>query len=245
MFSHLLLCVLALVALASAFSASGGEGAEVISSTTVGVEHNVGDGFAARGTFVMNLGADGKSHASDVSKVVLEGKVAAGFKKLLGSDGLYQVRFRKEGEEAYTHISIPACALQSSGFKEDMMLYLDEDSAIVGANYQSPVIGLPRPCDASLLGESTHFLTRVKVGEPQESMVIPVQATGPKPQGLAHLAHVNVAVKDEKGREVPDLDAAEPQQGFLRRYWWMILAALVYTLLSPAPADAPAKKKKA
>lgn len=240
--SLFLICVLLILATNGAFCASsdGGEGAVIVSSNKVTVEHSVGGGYVPRGSFVMNLGADGKNYISDVDKVVLDSKLTPGFKKLLSSsDGLYQVRFRKEGQESFTHISIPACALQSSGFKEDILLYLSEDGSIVGANYQSPVIGLPRACDASLLHANTNFLTRIKIGEAQESMVIPVQATGPKPQGLAH---VNVAIKDDKGRDVPDA-AVAPQQSFLRKYWWMILAALVYTLLSPA--EAPSKGKPA
>jgi hypothetical protein len=214
----------------------------IVSSEVVEMEHAFGDAvFTKRGEFTLNLGTDGKRTISDVEKVSIKGNAAKGFKNLLNDNSLYSLRFHKVGASAdeYTYISIPACALQTSGLKEDILLFLGNDGNIVGANYQSPVIGLPRPCDSSLLSDTIVFLTRIKIGDAQESMVIPVQATGPKP---ASLQHVNIAVKDESGKVVSE-QSQQPQQSFMRRYWYLFVGGALYVMLSPS--EAPAKGTKA
>ena len=214
----------------------------VSSVESIIVEHNLGaNGFIARGKFSLNLLTDGKYSISDVDKVLIKNESTSQFKKLLSSDSLYQIRFKKAKDKEYIYISIPACALQISGFKEDIVLFVGEYGNLVAANYQSPVIGLPRTCDAKALSDSTNFLTRIKIGDFAETQIIPIQATGPKP---GNLAHVNVAVTDAEGRTISDPTAKPEQQSFLRRYWYIILAALAWTMLSPAD-DRGAKKPAA
>lgn len=214
----------------------------IVKSDVVELDHLINGKYTARSTFKLNLQSDNKYSVSEVSKVVLQDDIVGAFKNLLSGEDLYNVRFRKqESKQAdYIYMSIPACALQRSGFKEDILLYVGDDGNIMGGNYQSPVIGLPRACDAAKLVEPTTFLTRIKVGDAQESMIIPVQATGPKP---ASLQHVKVSVVDAKTGKVVEEDAQQPQQSFLRRYWYLVLAMIFYVMLSPAEAPQKAKSK--
>jgi len=220
-------------------AATAGEAPVIISSETIHLEHSFGDGkFYSRGKFLINVAADGKRTVTDVDKAgIYEGEVES-FKKLITNKGLYQVRMKdSEKESEYLYISMPVCALQASGFKEDILLHLTEKGQVVGAAYQSPVIGLPRACDASLVKVPTMFLTRIKIGEPQESMMIPLQVTAPKPPTLGN---VNIASTDPvSGKPIPGSGEPAPQQqSFIRKYWYIALAIMLYTMLG---SEAPTK----
>lgn len=236
------------------------------SSTTVFIEHDMGDGsFTSRGSFQLSTEPDGTHKVTDVDKLVITDEPGdnegAELRSLLAKKGLYQLRmYIKRNADStapnneYLYISIPACALQASGFKEDILLHLSEGGSggrglhLLGGNYQSPVVGLPRACDASAVTLPLTFRTRIKVAAPQESLVIPLQVTSPKPAVLGNI-NVGVAV-DEKGVPLPggvgstdglDGGTAAPQQSFFRRYWYIIVAVLAFNFLS---APEPEKKKK-
>ena len=228
--------------LTNTLAAPAGEAPAFVSSETIQLEHSFGDGkFYSRGKFHINVAPDGKRSVTDVDKAGIYEGEAAGFKKLITSKGLYQVRMKAaRSNSEYLYISMPVCALQASGFKEDILLHLTEQGQLVGAAYQSPVIGLPRACDAALVKVPTMFLTRIKIGEPQESMMIPLQVTAPKPPTLGN---VNIVAADPAtGKPLPGSDEPAPvQQSFLRKYWYVALAMLIYTMLGPA--EAPPKTK--
>jgi hypothetical protein len=241
--SVIYLCTL--VVLVSQFSIVRGQGQTgeapvIVSSETVMLEHNVGDGkFQPRGKFLINTTADGKRLIAEVDKAIIQEADGQDFRQLIKRQGHYQVRMKSSGDQ-FIYISIPVCALQASGFKEDILLYLSDKGHLLGATYQSPVIGLPRPCDASLIKIPTAFLTRIKIGDAQESMIVPLQATAPKP---AVLGSVNLAPVDPaSGKPVPGSDQPKAQEpSFFRKYWYIVLAMAVYSFLSPTPAP-PAKK---
>jgi len=236
LFAILCLCSV----LTSIQAAAAGEAPIIMSSETINLEHSFGDNkFYSRGKFLINVAADGKRTVTDVDKAGINEGEATAFKNLVTQKGLYQVRMRAAGSQSeYVYISMPVCALQASGFKEDILLHLTEKGQVIGAAYQSPVIGLPRACDASLIKVPTMFLTRIKIGEPQESMVIPLQVTAPKPPTLGN---INIATSDPAtGKPIAGSDEAAPQQqSFLRKYWYVAAAMMIYTMLGPSE---PAKK---
>jgi hypothetical protein len=43
------------------------------------------------------------------------------------------------------------CKLQSSGFKEEISVHLDDNNNVLGVSYSSPIVALPRPCDPNLV----------------------------------------------------------------------------------------------
>jgi hypothetical protein len=231
--------------LTNTLAVPAGEAPVVVSSETIQMEHSFGDGeFNSRGKFLINVAPDGKRSVTDVDKAGIYEGEAQGFKKLITSKGLYQVRMKgsRSGSE-YLYISMPVCALQASGFKEDILLHLTAQGQLVGAAYQSPIIGLPRACDAALVKVPTMFLTRIKIGEPQESMMIPLQVTAPRPPTLGN---VNIVAADPvTGKAIPGSDEPAPApQSFLRKYWYVALAMLIYTMLGPAEAPAASAGKK-
>ena len=63
---------------------------------------------------------------------------------------MYRIRIKSSiHNDANTYISttIPICALQKSGFREEIILHRDLHGNFIGMSYSSPVIALPRPCD--------------------------------------------------------------------------------------------------
>jgi hypothetical protein len=77
------------------------------------------------------------------------------------------------------------CALQKSGFKEDISIYQDEAQNVFAAIYHTPApISKFRKCDPNLIKNSTVLQTRIKFGEDFKAMQIPIQATGERPRYL-------------------------------------------------------------
>ena len=71
-------------------------------------------------------------------------------KDLLAKKGMYRIRLKSSiHNDVNTYIStaIPICALQKSGFREEIILHRDLHGNFIGMSYSSPVIALPRPCD--------------------------------------------------------------------------------------------------
>ena len=227
--------------LATCFCASASSFSDVYE-----IEHRVGDDkFVGRGAFTVTTDSEGVQVVTDADKAVIgdAGSIDA-FKKALQTDDLYQLRIYRKGHknsgEEFVYSSIPACALQKSGFKEDISLFFGDGGELIGTSYQSPTIGMPRPCDPSKLRTPINFLTRIKIGGIQESMTISVQATGPKPPMLAH---VNLgSFVDESGNVKQEAPRAETQS-FLRKYWYIALALVIYMMLGQE-AEKPSDKKK-
>ena len=113
--------------------------------------------FYRRSVFSLQLSKiDGKHSILDQENNGITGESIDKFKALLGDkNGLYRIRMRSElgnNTSPFVMVSIPACDLQKSGFKEEIALNLDiTNSFIVGISYSSPVTAMPRSCDAKMV----------------------------------------------------------------------------------------------
>lgn len=214
------------------------------------IEHSLDGGatFRKRSSFQHN------SATGEVSLVTSEGAEMAGmsiiqeevdaFKGLLSKNAMYTIRIHAQANNcssAPVYAAIPACELQKSNFKEDLALHLDRDGSLVGLHLTSPVVALNRPCDPRKISadKGFSFQTKLRVVEPTTAGVIPVQATGPRPPALAN---VKIDVED-----VSEGAKAEANQSFLRKYWYIVLPMVLFTLFGGGVEEgtAPAGDGKA
>lgn len=131
------------------------------------IEHSFGSSFSPRGKLTVQQTPDGRLVA-ETGKNVIENEEIDDFKTLLAVNGFYRVRIRQTDSNRSVSAAIPSvdiffrpahkylylffafkCELQKSGFKEDIIVHLNNNNDLVGLSYSSPVIALSRPCDPS------------------------------------------------------------------------------------------------
>ncbi len=239
--------VLFLLYFVAVFASESGEdgSSTIVASRVVELEHSIKNGvFKPRGKFTIQMNADGQQAVVNMDKFSLTEDMADDFKELLRTGGYYKLRMRSSGDKnaPFVQTSMPACGLQKSGFKEDLSLFVsaDESLTIRGTSYNSPVIGLARTCDASTLKTPAMFLSRIKMGENQKTLEVPLQATGNKPY---YLGHVNIETTFVDSDGTTKVKASEqPPLPWYRKYWYILVAG--YMLLRMTSSDAPDDKKK-
>mmetsp|Transcript_18219 Transcript_18219/g.30395 ORF Transcript_18219/g.30395 Transcript_18219/m.30395 type:complete len:249 (-) Transcript_18219:178-924(-) len=202
-------------------------GHALTAATTFDIEHSLDGGvtYSKRSSFHHN--GKGDVTVSSPSGDVISQEEAEGFKALLASNSMYAIRILAQGNNCLSepvYASIPACELQRSNFKEDLALHVDRTGGLVGMHLTSPVIALPRTCDPRKIDtqKGITLQTKVRIVEPTTAGVIPVQATGPRPPALANL---KIDVEDVGEAEKP-----EASQSFLRKYWYIVLPMVLFTL---------------
>jgi hypothetical protein len=243
LFFLLLTCHLALPAQSNtAAAAAVEEAAPKVSQAPVNelvfsIEHSFGGVYTHRTTVKVVTKADGKQSLVYPERNGIVGGDIDGFKKLLAENGLYRIKIRSSAaNESDSSIvtSIPACELQKSAFKEDLTMYIDTSKNVMGVSYSSPVIALSRPCDPSKIKEPISFQTRIKFGEHMVAQVIPMQAFGQRPVNIPQNIKLNAEAEDT-GHNAP------PTKSFLQKYWYIVLALMLYLFLG---GEDPKSKKE-
>ena len=206
----------------------------------VEIHHFMSDQFSFRSSYRIS---ESTITAINIDQNAIEDKDS--FKRMLGENSLYRIRVSTRTEDGAlktASASIPACELQKSGFKDDLMLHLDNNDQVIGLSYSTPDIILSQSCDPNLIVGPVPLQTRVKLAEPDVAQTIPIQVFGPKPQTMA-------SVFFDAGTD-PTVQTKEQQQAnqpFLSRYWYIIVPTGVYLLLTSLNGggdggDSPQKK---
>lgn len=208
------------------------------------LEHSVDDGetFTSRGKFTVTLNSDGKYTVSDMERNGIFAESIESFKTLLRQNDLYRIRTRSlpgSSTAPYVMAALPACELQKSGFKEDLTIFVGPNRNVVGFSYSSPVIALSRSCDADKVSVPTMLLSRIKVTEGETSMVVPIQAQGPKPMTLHAVDTGPFLDENMKMHGSTQGQGGAANQSFLRRYWYIVVFLIIYMIMrddGPEPA---------
>lgn len=202
----------------------------VIKYKRIELEHSFGNNeFIARTELFLHQKSKSKIESSiespsDGVNGVAEADLVK-FKGLLQSNGLYRIRVHSNpgnNSSPFVMAALPACELQRSGFKEEIIIHFDEFENIISLEYSSPVIALPRPCDAKKITAEIKFQTKVKVAETQIAQAVPLHPPGQRPP---YLGDVKLDTEDEK---------AKPQQkSFFAQYWHFIVPVALVMFMSP------------
>lgn len=122
--------------------------------TSISLEHYLSNRFLGRSTYVIKHKGDGSHDINviDSSKNMISLDQLPQFKSLLSNKDIYRIQVLSHfGDGSTTSVSaaIPACDLQQSGFKEDIVLHLDNDDKIMSVSYSSPKMAISQACNAN------------------------------------------------------------------------------------------------
>ena len=128
--------------------------AVVYRESIIELKHFISDIFITRGRYVIKHKFDGSHEISviDSPNNGISSTQLAEFKGLLTNNGLYRIQvvsIMENGAVSTVSTAIPVCDLQQSGFKEDVVLHLDNNDNIVSVSYTSPIMAITQPCNAN------------------------------------------------------------------------------------------------
>mmetsp|Transcript_11133 Transcript_11133/g.15340 ORF Transcript_11133/g.15340 Transcript_11133/m.15340 type:complete len:243 (-) Transcript_11133:97-825(-) len=182
-----------------------------------------GHSFSLRSRIQLKPKADGQYQFVFLDKNSISGNNINDFKNLLNTNDLYQIKIQSSTGEQTSSVlsSLPACELQKSGFKEDLLIYVDNTKNVTGVSYSTPAMALSRKCDSSKIKDTINFQSRIKLGEETVTQTLPVQPQGPKPMYL----------NDVKLEALDDSKTNPPPQSFLQKYWYIVVFLMVYMII--------------
>lgn len=122
--------------------------------TSIELEHYLSNRFLGRSTYFIKHKGDGSHEINviDSSKNMISLDQLPEFRSLLTNKDIYRIKVLSHfGDGSTTSVSaaIPACDLQQSGFKEDIVLHLDSDDKVMSVSYSSPKMAISQPCNAN------------------------------------------------------------------------------------------------
>lgn len=122
--------------------------------TSITLEHFILDRFLGRSTYIINHKGDGSHEINvvDSSKNMISLDQLPHFRNLLSNKDIYRIQIvshLRDGSTTSVAAAIPVCDLQQSGFKEDVVLHLDNDDKIMSVSYGSPKMAISQPCNAN------------------------------------------------------------------------------------------------
>lgn len=226
----------------------------VSSSTTLplsfifNIEHSIDNGitFTNRSSLSVlrsnNFNNNNDNNKRDKEKNGIYDNDVEGFKSLLNNNGYYRIRVKSLS--SYITSAIPACELQKSGFKEDIIIHMDKNDNVVSLVYSSPVAALSKQCDSLKIKSSISLLTKLRVADVINAHSIPLQAIGPKPQSLQNVNLDIIPIIDKDGKTVQP-PPQQPQQSWIRRNWYLVALGGYYIWRFTQPLEAEQPKENA
>lgn len=125
--------------------------------STIEIEHLISNSFVGRSKFIIKHKGDGihEINVLDSTRNSISVDQLPEFKDLLVNKGLYRIQVvtrMTDGLTSSVSAAIPVCDLQQSGFKEDIVLHLDNNDNIMGLSYSSPTMAISQQCNANKVG---------------------------------------------------------------------------------------------
>jgi len=156
---------------------------------------------------------------------------------LKSSKNLYQLKIMYGNSEVLT--SVPACQVRRANFRDELVVVLNGQAEPISLDYQPLVSPLAPSCDE--LDEKhtvTEFTTtKVSYETANPAMTIPSLLPESKPPpGLKFVSRPG-----SKDGPVPEGDAPAGPQGFLTKYWYIILPMVLMSLFG---GDAAPKQEE-
>ncbi|DBA01964.1 TPA: hypothetical protein N0F65_006697 [Lagenidium giganteum] len=224
------------------------------------IEHNVplagAGGFSQRGKVEIVYSANAvKPKVSFVGLPALSGEQIAHMEGLLRKNKHYTIRARSDPADPsspYVMTSIPMCVLAGTRLREDVTFHLSATGKLLAMEYLTPYVTASscaeyqKVCMHALwimatLGDlcvrhdlqrdlkTVKFSSNGNAIKAQNGPTPPKQITVKKdraPQGVQP-----IKTEDDK--------SAEENQSFLRKYWYIILPIVLFSVFGTEPAPAP------
>lgn len=162
--------------------------------------------------------------------------------QLVATNGLYRIRVRSSAtnESApFVMSALRICELVESSFKDDLKLLLDAEGSLISVEYRAPKsvtsqLGMKRDCHGEgAIPATVKFMSRASLVPSTPAQQIPLQP----PPILKPPPGMQAVSAGPGGKPVPGQEGQQPQQSFLRKYWYIILPIAVMMLRGEPPAE--------
>jgi len=205
--------------------------------------------FVSRGTVSLVEKDDGEFGIIVEQENIVIGERAIQFDHLVASNQLYQLKFIDDITEREILISVPACDLRRSNFREEIILMVGLSGSIISALYTPKMSILSPSCHTipSLTTLATierflSFQTKVTIstGEPAMTVPLVIPPLGPPP-GLNWITSSKSSENIHKSPQTFILkefqDNTTKNQSFLRRYWYIIIPLFLMTCIGNGESE--------
>nr|CCA15738.1 ubiquitin family protein putative [Albugo laibachii Nc14] len=211
------------------------------SAVSFHIEHNVPReserDFSVRSRVDINL-KDPNSKVSILQlSSSLEGKQVGKLQNMLIASELYTIRARSDPSDPsspYVYTSIPLCMLASTNFREDLSFHLTKDKNLLAMEYRTYTPLSNCATNGNIIPSDFAFTSYGFALKPSPGPEIPTDTIFARDRSVPPGVVVE-PTKDEQKK------AAEENPSILRKYWYIILPILVFTLFgAEAPQPSPA-----
>lgn len=209
--------------------------------------------FVSRGMVSLVENEDGEFGVIVEQENVITGKRSIQFDHLVASNKLYQLKFIDDMTEREILISVPACDLRRSNFREEIILMVGLSGSIISASYTPKVSILSPSCHTlptlTTLATNERFLSfqtkvTISTGEPAMTVPLVIPPLPPHP-GLIWITSSN---NSEYIHKIPQdfipkeyQDHKNQHQSFLRRYWYIIIPLFLITCIGSGEIESKEK----
>ena len=143
-----------LICLAISVTTSSLAETERYHESTIEIEHLISNSFIGRSKYVIKHKGDGihEINILDSTRNSISVDQLPEFKNLLMNKDLYRIQVvtrLSDGLTSSVSAAIPVCDLQQSGFKEDIVLHLDNNDNVMGLSYSSPTMAISQQCNTN------------------------------------------------------------------------------------------------
>jgi len=189
---------------------------------TFSLEHAIGDEFKTRGSVEIRFSL--LKTSVRFSEAELTGRDLSDFNALVEKRGLYRLRLipttKGASQDHVVVASVPACALQFSGFREFFTFNADVYGNVIGLEYRPQLNECPDKLPP--LSGKAAFSSKGKLSQGR---------AGERPKEVRTLAQQEEA-------KVAEAAGGKEQKSFLQQYWMYLLPVglvLLMQMISPPP----------
>jgi len=236
---------IAALAATAAVLAAPGTASATSRADELELQHAFGAGaWGPRGKLTLSVDMEQKKISLKFDSPTYEfgAEELAAFKEQVGNDGFYRVRLRSSSEEeGWMVASIPACSLVASRFRENFRFHIDKNGSLLGLDYLPQVN--TKDCSTADLG-AVKLLSKASASLPQDALSIPKNTVALTGAGQVTAAKIASATAAAANGEAPPADEEEgekePEQSYIRKYWYILLPVALMIMSGPAEEAAPA-----
>jgi len=209
------------------------------------LEHSLSpDAWDARGSVSVNIDAKKKKLAMAFSTITtaLTSEQVNRFSKTLGAGGFYKLRIRKNSNDPWMIAAIPSCLLVATNFREKLRFHFEKSGTLAGFDFvhherSQDVVCTEKDFTAP---HSIVIHSQGTVSMPEKAQSIPLNvAPGSATAGQQSTSQ---GIPGDVTSEQDDKAQPEPEQGFLRKYWYMFVPIILMQFIQqPAAEEEPDK----
>jgi len=231
------------------------------------IQHNLGNGFQPRSSsihlgikqstittdVVATTTTTTTNECNSEDKEECDQVEMTSFRNLIENKKMYQLKVIDEKTNNEVIMSVPSCSVLRSNFREEVTLHLNPTGDLISMSYKPLISPLAsKECDPQKSTKQDalpqlNFTTIVSIDTFTPSMVVPlVLPSYSPPPGVTFFSSFRARMSQQSqqigsdGKPIPGIGPNGDQQqnqSFLRKYWYIILPAMIMTLSGGAAPE--------